>query len=59
MSEETCDYCGEPMEAEAEGLRRGNRVYCSQACAFEATRSADCAGRTDSVVSDKKVEPSE
>lgn len=59
MVEPKCDFCGEPVEAEDEGIRRGQRLYCSEACAFEAARSADCAGRTDSVVSDKKVEPAE
>ncbi len=59
MAEQTCDFCGEPIEAEDESLRRGNRIYCSQACAFEATRSADCAGRTDSVMSEKKTESAE
>ncbi len=59
MGELMCDFCGEPVEREDEGIRRGSRIYCSEACAFEASRSADCAGRSDSVMSDKKVEPTE
>jgi len=49
-----CDYCHEPIEAET--VRRGDRVYCSEACAFEAVRSADCGGRSDSTVSKPVVE---
>ncbi|MGD8968807.1 MAG: hypothetical protein PVI07_14975 [Anaerolineae bacterium] len=48
MPELSCDLCGEAIEEEP--LRRGSRVYCSEACAFEATRSRDCAGRRDSVM---------
>ncbi len=40
-----CAYCQE--EIEGEPIRRGNRLYCSEACAFEGSRSVDCAGRTD------------
>ncbi len=40
-----CAYCGE--EVVGEGVRRGRRIYCSEACAFEDSRSLDCAGRTD------------
>jgi hypothetical protein len=54
MAESKCDFCGEAIEGEP--LRRGSRVYCSEACAFEATRSQDCAGRGDSVMSVPKVE---
>jgi hypothetical protein len=49
MAELTCDFCGETVGDEP--VRRGSRVYCSEACAFEATRSTDCAGRSDSVMS--------
>ena len=42
-----CAYCGEAIEGDA--IRRGELVYCSEACAFEAKRSQDCGGRTDSV----------
>ncbi len=59
MDEAMCDFCGEPIQDEDEAIRRGDRVYCSEACAFEATRSKDCTGRTDSVMSDRKVEPAE
>ncbi|NLE43964.1 MAG: TRASH domain-containing protein [Chloroflexi bacterium] len=41
-----CDYCHD--EIEGEPIRRGKRVYCCEACAFEASRSVDCSGRTDS-----------
>jgi hypothetical protein len=40
-----CDYCHE--EFEGKPIRRGARVYCSEACAFEASRSTDCGGKTD------------
>ncbi len=49
-----CDYCGEELPAEP--IRRGNRLYCCEACAFEATRSHDCGGRTDSTFTEPKVE---
>jgi hypothetical protein len=57
MTEQVCDYCGEPIEGEP--IRRGNLVYCSEACAFEASRSQDCGGRTDSTISPRIVEPAE
>jgi hypothetical protein len=57
MSERPCDFCGEPVGDEP--IRRGDRVYCSEACAFEAGRSTDCTGRTDSVMSEPRVEPAE
>jgi hypothetical protein len=47
MAELKCDYCGE--EIVGEPVRRGSRSYCTEACAFEDTRSKDCGGRTDSV----------
>jgi hypothetical protein len=50
----TCDFCGEAIEDEP--LHRGSRVFCCEACAFEATRSSDCAGRADSVMSTPKIE---
>ncbi len=49
MSEVLCDYCGESVDEAP--IRRGQRVYCSEACAFEAKRSQDCSGRSDSVMS--------
>jgi hypothetical protein len=48
MAESMCDFCSEAIEDEP--IRRGDKVYCSEACAFEATRSQDCAGRGDSVM---------
>ncbi len=50
----TCDYCHE--ECGKEPIRRGDRVYCCEACAFEATRSADCSGRPDSNIAQPTVE---
>ncbi len=55
MGQVRCDYCGDPIEGEP--VRRGDRVYCSEACAFEATRSKDCGGRSDSNISPRVVEP--
>ncbi len=40
-----CDFCQE--EFDTEPIRRGDKVYCCEACAFEASRSVDCGGRTD------------
>lgn len=40
-----CDHCGEELPKEP--IRLGDHVYCCQACAFEASRSQDCGGRTD------------
>ena len=45
-----CDNCREEIEPEDEPIRRGDKVYCCEACAFEARRSADCSGRVDSHV---------
>ena len=55
MAERPCDFCGEPVGEEP--IERGKMAYCSEACAFEASRSSDCTGRTDSVMSKGKVEP--
>jgi hypothetical protein len=44
-TEEVCAYCGEELGEIP--IRRGKFVYCSEACAFEASRSVDCGGRTD------------
>jgi hypothetical protein len=44
-----CDNCRE--EIDVEPIRHGSKVYCCEACAFEAARSADCSGRADSHVS--------
>jgi len=40
-----CANCGE--EIEGEPVKRGTRLFCSAACAFESARSVDCSGRTD------------
>jgi hypothetical protein len=50
-----CAYCHE--EIEGEPIRRGDTVYCCEACAFEASRSMDCGGRSDSTISQSTVEP--
>ena len=49
-----CDYCGE--ETEGDPIHRGDKVYCCEACAFEASRGADCGGRSDSTFSPPVVE---
>ena len=54
MSELECAYCGEVIEGEP--VLRGRLSYCSEACAFEDTRSRDCGGRTDSVSAPPIVE---
>ncbi len=55
MRQVRCDHCGDPIEGEP--VRRGEKVYCSEACAFEATRSKDCSGRSDSNISPRITEP--
>ena len=57
MAEQICEYCGEPVQGG--GVRRGHLVYCSEACAFEASRSKDCSGRSDSTVGQGVVEPAD
>lgn len=52
-----CDNCHE--EIEGEPVRRGSKVYCCEACAFEASRSVDCGGRSDSTTAPPIVEQSE
>ena len=37
-----CDNCYEELGEEP--IQRGDKVYCCEACAFEASRSVDCAG---------------
>ena len=54
MAEQVCDFCGDEIEGEA--IKRGRLVYCTEACAFEATRSKDCGGRTDSVSAPPMIE---
>ena len=52
-----CDNCRD--EIEGEPVRRGSRVYCCEACAFEAGRSTDCGGRADSHIPRSIVEQAE
>jgi hypothetical protein len=40
-----CNRCGEELPEEP--IRLGNLTFCCQACAYEASRSQDCGGRTD------------
>ena len=59
MAEQTiaklvCAYCGE--EVGDKPIWRGKFVYCSEACAFEAGRSLDCGGRTDTISAPSIVE---
>ena len=55
MAEElSCDHCNEALEGEP--VRRGDKVYCCEACAFEAGRGADCGGRSDSTMAQPIVE---
>ena len=49
-----CDHCHE--EFQGEPVRRGERCYCCEACAFEATRSKDCGGRADTSMSQSNTE---
>jgi hypothetical protein len=49
-----CDNCHEELEKDP--VRRGDKVYCCEACAFEASRSVDCGGRSDSNVAQSNVE---
>jgi hypothetical protein len=53
-SEAVCAFCGEELGENS--VRRGKFSYCSEACAFEASRSTDCGGRTDSVSAPPIVE---
>jgi hydrogenase maturation factor HypF (carbamoyltransferase family) len=55
MTEKTlCDHCKEELPDEP--VRRGTQVYCCEACAFEASRSHDCGGRTDTPFSQRIIE---
>jgi len=55
MTELECDFCGDPIAGEP--IKRGDLVYCCEACAFEASRSADCGGRSDSTIATSTVQP--
>ena len=57
MTEQLCDHCEETIEGEP--IRRGDRTYCSEACVFEASRSKDCSGRTDSPISPATAKPAD
>jgi hypothetical protein len=52
--DQLCDNCHEELGEEP--VRRGDKVYCCEACAFEASRSVDCGGRSDSNVTQSNVE---
>ncbi len=54
MAKVKCEFCREVIEGEP--VRRGSRLFCTEACAFEATRSKDCGGRADSVSAPSVVE---
>jgi hypothetical protein len=56
MSSE-CDFCSE--EIEGEPIKKGNRYYCCDACAFEGLRSEGCDDRPDSTVAKPIAEPLE
>jgi hypothetical protein len=49
-----CDHCREELPEEP--IRRGSKVYCCDACAFEASRSHDCGGRTDTTYAEPAIE---
>jgi len=49
-----CDNCREDFEGEP--IRRGSKIYCCEACAYEASRSIDCGGRSDSHITKSIVE---
>ena len=51
-----CDNCHEEIEPKDEPIRRGDRVYCCEACAFEASRSPGCGWRGDSHIAKPVVE---
>ena len=52
-----CGYCGE--EIEGPPIKKGTRVYCCEACAFEGLRSEGCDDRPDSTVAKPIAEPIE
>ena len=45
MASLICNHCGD--EIAGSPIRRGQNVFCSDACAFEGARSIDCSGRND------------
>jgi hypothetical protein len=52
-TEQKCDNCKEELGPNA--VRRGEKVYCCEACAFEAKRSVDCGGRADSHITESET----
>ncbi len=56
-TEQKCENCGEELGPNP--VRRGGKVYCCEACAFEAQRSVDCGGRSDSTTAPSIVEQPE
>ena len=54
---QVCNNCGEELGPEP--AQRGDKVYCCEACAYDAARSVDCGGRTDSHMPGNIVEPLE
>ena len=54
IEKQLCDFCGEELPPGP--IRRGNRVYCTEACAFEAQRSHDCGGRADTTIRQRTIE---
>ena len=45
MASLKCYNCGD--EIADSPIRQGQNVFCSEACAFEGSRSSDCSGRSD------------
>jgi hypothetical protein len=54
---EGCDNCGEELGPNP--VQRGDKTYCCEACAFEAQRSVDCGGRSDSTTAPSVVKQPE
>jgi hypothetical protein len=52
-TEQKCDNCKEELGPSP--VRRGEKVYCCEACAFEAQRSVDCGGRADSHITESET----
>lgn len=55
--EARCANCGELLGPKP--IKRGDQLYCCEACAFEGQRAKDCGGRADSVIAKSIVEPRE
>jgi hypothetical protein len=56
-TQQMCPNCGEELGPEP--VQRGDKVYCCEACAYDAARSVDCGGRADSHLPGNIVEPLE